>query len=56
MCAVGVLLALIERGRSGRGQVVNTDMESLLVQNMSVSSHLISLARFRVPGTSQRFL
>jgi len=56
MCAVGVLLALIERGRSGRGQVVNTDMESLLMQKMSVSSHLISLARFRVPDTSQRFL
>lgn len=26
MCALGVLLALIERGRSGRGQVVNADM------------------------------
>ncbi|RDB26373.1 Alpha-methylacyl-CoA racemase [Hypsizygus marmoreus] len=28
MCAVGILLALIERGKSGRGQVVNTDMVS----------------------------
>ncbi|KAF9443575.1 CoA-transferase family III [Macrolepiota fuliginosa MF-IS2] len=27
-CALGILLALIERGRSGRGQVVNTDMVS----------------------------
>ena len=26
MCAVGILLALIDRGNSGRGQVVNTDM------------------------------
>ncbi|KAF8149873.1 CoA-transferase family III [Crassisporium funariophilum] len=28
MCAVGILLALIERGRTGRGQVVNADMVS----------------------------
>ncbi|TFK40292.1 CoA-transferase family III [Crucibulum laeve] len=28
MCAVGILLALIERGKSGRGQVVNADMVS----------------------------
>ncbi|KAG6831803.1 hypothetical protein H0H92_007480 [Tricholoma furcatifolium] len=27
-CALGILLALIERGKSGRGQVVNTDMVS----------------------------
>jgi alpha-methylacyl-CoA racemase len=26
LCATGILLALIERGRSGRGQVVNVDM------------------------------
>jgi alpha-methylacyl-CoA racemase len=26
MCALGILLALIERGRSGRGQVVDADM------------------------------
>ena len=26
MCAVGILLALIDRGKTGRGQVVNTDM------------------------------
>ena len=26
MCAVGILLALIDRGNTGRGQVVNTDM------------------------------
>lgn len=25
-CALGILLALIERGNSGRGQVVDTDM------------------------------
>ncbi|KAG5642428.1 hypothetical protein DXG03_002802 [Asterophora parasitica] len=28
MCALGILLALIERGKSGRGQVVNADMVS----------------------------
>ncbi|KAF8986588.1 CoA-transferase family III [Cyathus striatus] len=28
MCALGILLALIERGMSGRGQVVNADMVS----------------------------
>ncbi|KIM39788.1 hypothetical protein M413DRAFT_19577 [Hebeloma cylindrosporum] len=28
MCAVGILLALIDRGRTGRGQVVNADMVS----------------------------
>jgi alpha-methylacyl-CoA racemase len=26
LCANGILLALIERGRSGRGQIVNVDM------------------------------
>ena len=26
MCAVGILLALIDRGNTGRGQVVNTDI------------------------------
>jgi len=26
MCATGILLALIERGRTNRGQVVNADM------------------------------
>ena len=26
MCAVGILLALIERGKTGRGQIVNADM------------------------------
>ena len=26
MCALGIVLALLERTRSGRGQVVNTDM------------------------------
>ncbi|KAF8807006.1 CoA-transferase family III [Phlegmacium glaucopus] len=28
MCVVGILLALIDRGKTGRGQVVNTDMVS----------------------------
>lgn len=28
MCAMGILLAVVERSKSGRGQVVNTDMVS----------------------------
>jgi len=40
MCAVGVLLALIERGRSGRGQIVNTDMESLSICKTSILFYL----------------
>jgi len=26
VCALGILLALLERGKTGRGQVVDTDM------------------------------
>lgn len=26
MCALGILLAIVERTKSGRGQIVNTDM------------------------------
>jgi alpha-methylacyl-CoA racemase len=29
MCAFGIMLALVERGKSGRGQVVETDMVCL---------------------------
>ena len=29
MCALGILLALIERGKSGKGQVVEADMVRL---------------------------
>lgn len=32
MCAMGILLALMERTTSKRGQVVNTDMVSLTIQ------------------------
>lgn len=32
MCVLGILLALIERGKSGRGQVVNVDMVCYHVQ------------------------
>lgn len=31
MCALGILLALIERGKSGRGQVVEADMACRLL-------------------------
>lgn len=33
MCAVGILLALIDRGNTGRGQVVNTDMVCVIHQH-----------------------
>jgi hypothetical protein len=36
-CAVGILLALIERGNSGRGQVVNIDMVSSIVSYFRIS-------------------
>lgn len=36
MCAMGVLLALIARGTSGKGQLVNADMVSIAV---AVSVH-----------------
>lgn len=29
MCVLGILLALIERGKSGRGQAVEADMVSI---------------------------
>lgn len=42
LCANGILLALIERGRSGRGQIVNVDMvrarrmDGLVLQRQSL--------------------
>jgi len=49
MCVVGILLALIERGRTGRGQVVDVDM----VTNRSSNDNQC-LPWFQVSGT--RFL
>ena len=47
MCAMGILLALMERTKSKRGQVVNTDM----------ASNFHSSANHEVDGvTSRRFL
>lgn len=50
LCATGILLALIERGKSGRGQVVNADM----VTNPSFTSpHLTPFPhRSRARATS----
>jgi alpha-methylacyl-CoA racemase len=39
-CVLGILLALIERGKNGRGQVVNADMVS--------TSHIFSKGMLRV--------
>jgi fluoride ion exporter CrcB/FEX len=53
MCAVGILLALIERGRSGRGQVVNADM----VKSFPYGFSLVNVAsRFLVHVMCPRFL
>ncbi|KAJ3568483.1 hypothetical protein NP233_g5678 [Leucocoprinus birnbaumii] len=57
MCAVGVLLALIERGRSGRGQVVNADMVTgaryvatfPLLHSILPTSHILGKGK---PGTN----
>ena len=35
-CATGVLLALMERYKSGKGQVVNTDMVRHMSQYISI--------------------
>lgn len=53
MCAVGILLALIERGRTGRGQVVNADM----VKSLPYGFSLVNVAlRFLVHVMCPRFL
>ena len=63
MCVLGILLALIERGKSGRGQVVNVDMvcyhvqedHGMLIHGLQVSgtrylsSHPLLLALLRQP-------
>jgi alpha-methylacyl-CoA racemase len=38
ICAVGILLALVERGRTGRGQVINADMVKLLPYSFSLAN------------------
>ncbi|KAF5359847.1 hypothetical protein D9756_003359 [Leucocoprinus leucothites] len=56
MCAAGILLALIERGRSGRGQVVNADMARAryvstfpLLHSILPTSHILGKGK---PGTN----
>jgi alpha-methylacyl-CoA racemase len=36
ICAMGILLALIERGKSGKGQVVNADMVCKIAFSMTL--------------------
>ena len=49
LCATGILLALIERGKSGRGQVVNADMVNHPSQ--SRTSPLLIVISPQVSGT-----
>ncbi|KIJ67100.1 hypothetical protein HYDPIDRAFT_26503 [Hydnomerulius pinastri MD-312] len=48
LCATGILLALIERGKSGRGQVVNADM-------VSGTRYISSFPLLHAAGTSTYF-
>jgi len=48
LCATGILLALVERGRSGRGQVVNVDM-------VSGSRYVSSFPLLGAAGGSERW-
>lgn len=49
ICALGILLALVERGRTGNGQVVNADMVKFLWTQSSKYCRLIQL--LQVSGT-----
>ncbi|KAI9000571.1 CoA-transferase family III domain-containing protein [Trametes punicea] len=51
MCAMGILLALLERNRSGRGQVVNADMVSGV---RYLSSFPLLLLQLQTPHFGQR--
>jgi len=53
MCAVGILLALIERGRTGRGQVINADMVKSLLYGFSLANVVL---RFLVHVMCPHFL
>jgi len=53
MCAVGILLALIDRGKTGRGQVVNTDM--VMCRPLPFISHIDIVDRYRERVTSHLF-
>ena len=53
MCATGILLALIERGTTGRGQVVNADMVAV---NLFYAYHISSICRSREHAISPHFL
>ena len=54
MCAVGILLALIDRGNTGRGQVVNTDMVMHPPLTFILYIHIVDRCRGHV--TSLLFL
>jgi crotonobetainyl-CoA:carnitine CoA-transferase CaiB-like acyl-CoA transferase len=56
MCAVGILLALVDRGNTGRGQVVNTDMVMHASSTNIHSSYSHNVDRCREHVTSLLFL
>ena len=43
MCALGILIALIERGKSGRGQIIEADMvhSDCLLRNKVTKYHIV---------------
>lgn len=51
ICATGILLALFERERSGKGQVVNADMVRVNCFDFGVTS-VPTIPRFLVLATS----
>ncbi len=53
MCATGILLALIERGTTGRGQVLNADMVAV---NLFYAEHISPTRRSRERAISPHFL
>ena len=48
MCAVGIFLALIDRGNTGRGQVVDTDMVMHRPLTSILYIHIVNRCRERV--------
>ena len=43
VCALGILIALIERGKSGRGQIVEADMvhSNCFLRNKVTKYHIV---------------
>lgn len=49
ICALGILLALLERGRTGKGQVVNADMVNIMSDDVDycIVTHLLQVSGTR---------